>query len=184
MFKRKSECQKLEGMLSQYIDGQLSPPERERLESHIEGCDACHRQLESLRATVDLLHRVPVVSPPRYFTIAEVAPKRRAVAFGALRAATAVAVVLLAFLFVGDAINLFEAGPIEDRLAYQDNATTPAPLGGEGLDKEPAPIEGGEYTWLVRQLKLALIGVVVVLGGTTAILWHRRRRLGETAQRS
>jgi len=171
-------------MLSPYIDGQLSSPDRERLEGHIERCDACRCQLESLRATVDLLHRVPMVSPPRYFTIAEAAPKRRAVAFGALRAATAVAVVFLAFLFVVDAINLFETAPVEDRLAQQDNATTPAPLEGEGLDKEPAPAEAEGYTWPVRQLELALVGVVVILGGTTAILWHRRRRPVETALRS
>ena len=184
MFKRKSECQKLDRILSPYIDEQLSPSERERIEVHIEGCAACRRQLESLRATVDLLHRVPMVSPPRSFTIAEVVPRKRAVAFGALRAATAVAVLLLAFLFMGDALNLFEAGPVEDRLTQQDSAATPTPLGGEGLDTEPELTEGGGYTWPVRQFELALVGVVVVLAGATAILWQRRRRGGEKALRN
>lgn len=183
MFKRKSECQKLKGMLSPYIDGQLSPSERERVEGHIEGCDACRHELESLRATVDLLHRVSTVSPPRSFTIAEVVPKRRAVAFGALRAATAVAVVLLAFVFMGDALHLFGAGLIEERLTYQEVTPVPTPLGGEVSDLDGATAEAEGYVWPVPELELAMIGVVVALGGATAILWQRRRR-SEKALRS
>ncbi len=173
MFKRKSECQKLEGMLSPYIDGQLSPAERDRLEGHIKGCDACRGELESLRATIDLFHRVPLVSPPRSFTFAEAVPQRRAVAFGALRAATAVAVIVLAFFFVGDAFHLLDGGLIAERGAPQ--ITTD----GEGvLDAGGALAEGQGYDWPVRQIELALVGMVVVLGGATAILWQRRRRQG------
>ncbi|MBE0415610.1 MAG: zf-HC2 domain-containing protein [Dehalococcoidia bacterium] len=168
MFKRKSECQRLKGMLSPYIDGQLSPSERERIEGHIEQCDACRRELESLRATANLLHRVPMVSPPRSFALAELAPiNRRPVAFGALRAATAVAVLLLAFLFLGDALHLFGPGLIgEERLA-QD---TPEMLnGGE------AAYQAAGYVWPVWQIEVALVAVVVVLAVATAILWQRRR---------
>ncbi|MFQ5925613.1 MAG: anti-sigma factor family protein [Dehalococcoidia bacterium] len=176
MFKRKSACQRSKEMLSLYIDGKLGPSERERIESHIEGCQACRRELESLEATVNLLHRVAMVSSPRSFALAEVAPKRRPVAFGALRAATAVAVLLLAFLFLGDALNLFQAGLIEERFAQQVT-----PTAGEVLDTEGMPAQGEGYAWPVRQLELALLGVVVVLAGTTAILWQRRRRGAEEA---
>lgn len=176
MFKGKSECQRIQGMLSPYIDGRLGPLERERIESHIEGCEACRWQLESLEATVNLLQRVAMVSPPRSFALAEVAPRRRAAAFGTLRVATAVAVLLLAFLFLGDALHLFGPGLIGERLAPQVT-----PRAGEVLDMGGAPPEGEGYAWPLRQLELALLGVVVVLGGATAILWHRRRRGGEKA---
>jgi hypothetical protein len=176
MFKRKSECQKKRGMFSPYIDGRLTSSERERMESHIEGCEACRRELESLEATVNLLHRVPLISPPRSFAIAEVAPRRHSVAFGTLRVATAVAVLALVFLFVSDGVQLFEGGLIGERLAQQVT-----PVAGDGLDGGEVPAEGGEYVWPVSEIEMALLGVVLVLGGTTAILWHRRRRGGEKA---
>lgn len=167
----------MEGMLSSYIDGQLSPSQRQRIEGHIEGCDACRRELESLRATLNLLHRVPMVLPPRSFAIAEVVPKRRAVAFGALRTATAVAVIVLAFFFAGDAFHLFDAGLIQERYAQEVT-----PDAGDILDKGVTPAEAQGYEWPVRQIELALIGVVVALGGATAILWQRKRQ-GEKALR-
>lgn len=176
MFKRKSECQKVKGLLSPYIDQQLSSLERVLVEDHLAKCAVCSGELKSLRATVNLLHRVPMVSPPRTFALAEVAPKRRPVAFGALRAATAVAVLLLAFLFVGDALHLFEAGFIEERFAQQVT-----PEAAEVLDIEDVSLEGEGYAWPVREFEFALLGVVVVLGGMTAILWQRRRSGSEKA---
>jgi len=142
------------------------------MESHIEGCDACRRELESLGATVNLLHRVPLVSPPRSFALAEVVPERRPVAFGALRVATAVAVLVLAFFFVGDALHLFGAGLIEERFA---------PMAEDVSDMGGASAEGEEHVWPVLEIELALLGLVVVLGGATAILWQRRRRGGDKA---
>ena len=177
MFKRKSECKKVQGMLSPYIDGWLTSLETERTESHIEGCEACRRELESLGATVNLIHRVPLVSLSRSFTIAELAPIYRGpAAFGVLRIATAVAVLVLAFLFLGDAAHLFEAGLIGERFAQQVT-----PVADEDSDMGGAALEGEEYIWPVRELELALLGVVVVLGGVTAIMWQKKRRGGEKA---
>lgn len=206
MFKRKNECTKIKGLFSLYIDGQLSPSDVERVERHIEECNACRRELESLRAVVGLLHRVPMVSPRRSFAIAARVPRRSPVALRALRVATAVAVLLMAFVFVGDALHLFEAGRVEDRATLQQFAATSTPTGQEGLDADgetpeiagygwqdegtPVPAASGEegldteseafessgYAWPVRPIELALVGVVVVLGGATALLWVRRRR--------
>lgn len=166
-------------MLSPYIDGQLSPSDREGMESHLEGCQACRRELESLRATVNLLHRVTMVSPPRSFAIAKAAPKPLPAAvwsFGVLRVATAVAALLLVFVFAGDATHLFEGGLIEERTAQQGTL-----MDGEVSDKGGTPAGGEEYVWPVSELELALLGVVVVLGGATAVLWQIRRRGGERA---
>jgi len=182
MFKRKRECKTIKGMLSPYIDGQLSPSEMERIERHIEECDACRREVESLRAVVSLLHRVPMVALPRSFTIAVKAPRRHPFELRALRVATAVAVLLLAFVFAGDALNFIGAGPAEDKALRQENAATYTPAGGEvleapdALDVQPEASNASESTWPVRSVELALVGVVVVLGGTTVILWQKRRR--------
>jgi len=188
MFKRKSECQRVQGMLSPYIDGQLGPSDKEGMESHLEGCQACRRELKSLRATVNLLHRVTMVSPPRSFAIAKAAPKPLPAAvwsFGVLRVTTAVAALLLVFIFAGDATHLFEGGLIEERTAQQDTLMD----GEDGEDGEVSdtggvPAGGEEYVWPVSELELALLGVVVVLGGATAVLWQRRRRGGERASKS
>lgn len=179
MFKRKSECQRVQGMLSPYIDGQLSASDREGMEGHLEGCQACRRELESLRATVNLLHRVTMASPPRSFAIAKAAPKALPAAvwsFRVLRVATAIAALLLVFVFAGDATHLFEGGLIEERTAQQGTL-----MDGEVSDTGGAPAGGEEYVWPVSELELALLGVVVVLGGATAVLWQIRRREGEKA---
>lgn len=131
-------------MLSPYIDGQLSPSEMERIERHIEECDDCRRELESLRAVVSLLHRVPIIAPQRSFTIAAKAPRRRPVALRALRVATAVAVLVLAFVF---ALHFFELGPVEDRSIQQEYAPTYTPTSGEGSDTEAETPEAEGYGW-------------------------------------
>jgi hypothetical protein len=108
--KRGIPCQKIQGMLSEYIDGKLNKADKGIVEAHLEVCDTCSRELESLRATIQLLHRVPEVSIPRTFTV--VAPRREH-AYGAtslrwLRPATAVASIALVFLLVGDFVHVFE----------------------------------------------------------------------------
>ncbi|MDR9458866.1 MAG: zf-HC2 domain-containing protein [Dehalococcoidia bacterium] len=196
---RKNQCQKVQGLLSPYIDGQIGSSERDRVESHLDECQLCRRELESLRATVNLLHRVAIVSPSRSFVLTEIEAKRRPAtlnreapqwrrlpALGALRVATAVTALLLVFVLAGDATNLFEAGPVEDRAALQGTPVadevqgTPVPdevvgVGGASFDSEGFT-DGEGYIWPVLELELALTGVVLILGGATAVLWDRKRR--------
>lgn len=103
-------CQRIQGMLSEYIDGKLNKADKGVVEAHLEVCDTCSRELEALRMTVQLLHRVPEVSIPRPFTV--VAPRREH-AFGVtslrwLRPATALAAIALVLLLVGDFVHVFE----------------------------------------------------------------------------
>ena len=196
---RKNQCHKVQGLLSPYIDGQIGSSERDRVESHLEECQVCRRELESLRSTVNLLNRVVVVSPPRSFALAEIeanrrpaaltreAPQwRRVPALGALRVATAVTALLLVFVLAGDATHLFEAGPVENRAALQGTPVadevqgTSVPdevvgVGGASFDSEGFT-DGEGYIWPVLELELALTGVVLILGGATAVLWDRKRR--------
>jgi predicted anti-sigma-YlaC factor YlaD len=194
---RKNQCHKVQGLLSPYIDGQIGSSERDRVESHLEECQVCRRELESLRATVNLLNRVAVVSPPRSFALAEGEAKRRpsaltreapqwrrVPALGALRVATAVTALLLVFVLAGDATHLFEAGPVENRAALpgtpvadevQGTSVTDEIVGDVSFDSEVFT-DGEGYIWPVLELELALTGVVLILGGATAVLWHRKRR--------
>ena len=55
--------------LSAYLDAQLEPSEQRRLEQHLASCTSCQEELESLRATVALLQRVPQVAVPRSFRL-------------------------------------------------------------------------------------------------------------------
>ena len=50
--------------LSAYVDGDLEPKERERIEAHLEACAACRRQLWQLRQTLNLIRSLPEEEPP------------------------------------------------------------------------------------------------------------------------
>ena len=182
MFKPKSECQKVKGLLSPYIDHQLTSSEQGLVEAHLERCQACRRELESLRAVVSLVHRVPLVSPPRSFAIAEVVPKRRAAPVAVFSAATAIAVLLLAFFFVSDALNLFAS---EVPIAEQFREDALAIEGASLAEPTPDMVGAGDEivetveNWPFWQLEVAFSVLVVVLGAMTLIWWPRRRKVAE-----
>ena len=47
-------CQELVELVTDYLDGALTPAERARFDAHIAGCDGCRAYLEQIRATVAL----------------------------------------------------------------------------------------------------------------------------------
>jgi anti-sigma factor RsiW len=55
--------------LSAYLDAELLPAERERVETHLASCERCRRELAELRQTVALLKKLPPVTAPRSFAI-------------------------------------------------------------------------------------------------------------------
>lgn len=46
--------------LSDYVDGELAEPARERVEEHVHRCPECHRVLETLRRTLRALSELRV----------------------------------------------------------------------------------------------------------------------------
>ena len=86
-------------MLSDHVDGELPEAERIALEEHLQGCDSCTEEMESLRTTVQMLRRMPEVEAPRSFRLAPAAvtaptpPPERPVFLWAMRVSTALAVV-------------------------------------------------------------------------------------------
>lgn len=55
--------------LSALLDNELSAQERAALEAHLDDCDWCRVELESLRRTRILLHALPQPALPRNFTL-------------------------------------------------------------------------------------------------------------------
>jgi len=191
IFKRsgKDNCERTKGMLSAHIVERLSLPEQEEVEQHLDFCQGCQEELASLRATVGLLHRVPQLSLSRSFAIAEVMPLPRQRALPALRIATAIVAVALAFLFVSDSANLFEAGhsivdeeatslsgSAEDSGSRYFSDGVNGATGQEDPETSSEEVSSAEAGWL-SLLEYSLFGVVVVLGGTTLFRWRRERNL-------
>ena len=51
-------------LLSSYIDDRVEPEDRERMASHLAGCEACRADLGALQQVVGLLHSLPPVPAP------------------------------------------------------------------------------------------------------------------------
>lgn len=49
------ECEHVRGLMSDYVDGELEPPEHERVERHVAFCPRCHTVLANLRRTLAVL---------------------------------------------------------------------------------------------------------------------------------
>ena len=133
--KREPICRKIQGMLSEYIDDSIDNKKRSLVESHLASCEACSKELKSLRMTVQMLHSVPNVATPRSFTITVQETAKEATSVSSrpgslqpvpamasrsgmeailapsslrwLRPATAVAAILLLVLVAGDFLNFF-----------------------------------------------------------------------------
>ena len=70
-FLRRRKHNRLQELLSAYIDGEASNSEVIEVEEHLSGCDECRIELDSLRATVDLLRGLPQFDVPRSFVLTE-----------------------------------------------------------------------------------------------------------------
>lgn len=130
-------------LLSAYLDNQLNPAERARVQVHLATCPACAAELSELQATVGLLARLPAVPLPRSFVLAE-APARPplldrllgpAWGYGALRLATVVATLLLVVLVSGDLFTQYLA----PRAAMPAPTSTPVPFARQIQPAEALP---------------------------------------------
>jgi hypothetical protein len=141
---KKDECSKARELLSGYMDQRLDPEEVALVEGHLGTCLGCREELESLRATVALLHRLPEVTPSRSFAVAPVKPLPGRRALPALRFATGAAVLLLVLALAADRTALFDSGMLSN------------PKAGPAVWDHGADIgtyEEGESYWVVSGLK-------------------------------
>ena len=57
-------CQELVELVTDYFEGTLPAPERERFEFHLSMCDGCTAYLEQMRRTIQVLGRLTVDDIP------------------------------------------------------------------------------------------------------------------------
>lgn len=117
-------------LLSEYLDDKLGPVERARLEDHLNSCSECTYELESMRTTVGLLRRVPMVDTPRSFKLQQAPAEQprqvkegaqaifgpavrvpgRPVLLWSMQLSTVMAALLLVALLAGDFLGAFGNG--------------------------------------------------------------------------
>lgn len=117
----KKDCHRFREMISPYIDGRITLGEKQALESHLASCHECREELESLRTTVGLLHRLPMAEVPRSFTVIESKPAPAPSIFGRLCWASAIVALVLVLLSAGD---LFQIYPEKSPGSSKQLATT------------------------------------------------------------
>lgn len=142
---RRGVCELTRERLSLYLDGELAPQEAETIRQHLEQCEACRAELDTLRATVELLHRVPAIPSPRSFALRDIqpAPAPRRAAFVGLRAATALATLLLIVLAVGDWLNAFPSAPAPLLTMEQTPTQTAVAIETATFAATPSPTAAG-----------------------------------------
>ena len=52
-------CQEVVELVTEYLDGALSPAERVRFEAHIDHCDGCQEYLVQFRETIAVVGHLP-----------------------------------------------------------------------------------------------------------------------------
>ena len=74
---RELVCNELVELVSDYLDGNLSPGEHARVEQHLAGCDGCQVYLEQIRVTAGFATRLtPDDLPPELLDRLQVAFRR------------------------------------------------------------------------------------------------------------
>jgi len=139
-------CDETRELLSPYLDEALSPDERSLVDAHLGGCAECRGELEALRGTIGLLHRLEPVRAPVGFVDRVVAAARprpwyRRVADAVLLPLSvklpleAAAVVVVGLL----AVYLFERSPELQQAArgVDQRQEAPAPVPPREKPAEP-----------------------------------------------
>lgn len=95
-------------LISEYLDGALSPKERSRLQARLRTTPELQEAYEGLLRTRHVLHSLPVRRVPRNFTLTPAMVGRQAAAlpqaFPVLRFASVLAVILLVVVLAGDLV--------------------------------------------------------------------------------
>ena len=189
MFKRRSVCDKVRGLLSPYLDEQVSTSDKALVEGHLASCSPCGEELEALRTTVKLLHQMPSVSVPRSFALTakaepgRVEQRRRAFPIAAFGTAAAFAVSVMVFFFAADAFNLFSRQVVDGGAKVLASLPLATPTPDLAVPPEMSGLDAGNASsqiveaWPMWEIEMILIGAAAVLAAITLVLWLRRRRV-------
>lgn len=144
-FIRRRKHNRLQELLSAYIDGEASNSEVIEVEEHLSGCDECRAELDSLRATASLLRRLPQLDVPRSFVLTEapamVIQRPPSIVWSA-RLATSAAALLLVALLLGDTFGILSQTELaQEATRTLQVAPAPAPSGLPGQPGLPGQVE-------------------------------------------
>ncbi len=145
--------------LSAFLDGELKARDQERVRQHLEVCEACRWELQTLQETVNLVRSLPQLKAPRSFRIPHSTPApsvplwMRPAAYSALRVATGAMAAALVMALAGHAVGvpgpLPAAAPVllmAEKQAVEvpaaDQATQGAPAQAQGALTAPAQPTG------------------------------------------
>jgi anti-sigma factor RsiW len=70
----QTTCKVVQETLSEYVEGNLPPPRRQAVETHLAGCASCARDARRLEAMLLVLHGLPAREPSLDIWM-EMAPK-------------------------------------------------------------------------------------------------------------
>ena len=62
------KCKKIQEYLSSYIDGQLPPKFKERIQNHLNTCTECNRRMGEIKSTISLIKSLGEQPLPQYYT--------------------------------------------------------------------------------------------------------------------
>lgn len=62
------ECREIQEVLSAYVDGEIGPQEKTRVEEHLPSCNDCTRALSELRAAIGHIRKLEELDPPPWLT--------------------------------------------------------------------------------------------------------------------
>ena len=54
MREQELSCKEVVEVVNDYLEGVMSPPDRERFDAHLSNCDGCTNYLEQMRETIRL----------------------------------------------------------------------------------------------------------------------------------
>lgn len=143
-----------EGTLHAYLDGELPPIERERVDAHLRGCPACQARLEEERALIERSSRLLGLAAPPERTMPALQELRPPRLTWRLRRPLAWAATIVLAVGIGWYARGVP-GSVADRAQVRDEAPTPAPAvvasaSPLSLDSMPQRQSGGRAAELKR----------------------------------
>jgi anti-sigma factor RsiW len=120
-------------LILDYQEGSLEGPEQNQLKQHLAECNACTADLDGMRQTVTLLHRLPEIPAPRSFTLSPFQARRLTPSpvYRFSQFAAAIAAAFLIFAFALDLAGTFTppAPPTPVAVVTADPTATLEPVG-------------------------------------------------------
>jgi len=160
-------------LLSAYLDGETSPEETAAVERHLEDCEECRQELESLRATVDALAELPPeLAPPGFLDDVQATIRRRSA--GRFFTEEAERSAPLRYDVVAVTMLLVLASVAT---ALLPSAPAPVPRISSGADEDAGARERAAFRVLAAGLDPGVVRRLATESGATAVREPAERRL-------